>query len=254
MNAAPKGCGPAHPSLGALRSVEACSKTVSVVTGQLRELSAFRGRRLLDVGCGDGSFTIALSSDFDEIHGIDVQEPGLDAFRTRVQNSMKFQVHSMSAEKMTFPDNYFDSIISIEAIEHIPDLTAAVGEMCRVVRPGGELLITCPNRWFPFETHGIRWRGRPIYGRIPLLTYFPFLHNRFSLARVFTVQRLKSLFLPHGFVLKGLRYAWPTFEHGGNPLQKWFRPLFGLMRVMERSPFRMFGTSIVIRFEKLRRD
>lgn len=252
MNEPTKNFGPTQPALGALRSIEGCSKTVSVLTGRLRELSAFQGNRLLDVGCGDGSFTIALSDRFDEVHGIDVQEPGLERFRERVRTNSKFSVHSMSAETLSFPANHFDTVVSIETIEHIPDLVAAVAEISRVVRPGGEVLLTCPNRWFPFETHGIRWRGKSRYGRFPLITYVPFLHDRFSLARVFTVRRLKKLFIPHGFVLTGIRYAWPTFEHGGNPLQAMFRPLFGLMRTMEGSPLRMFGTSIVIRFEKVR--
>jgi SAM-dependent methyltransferase len=242
--------GPKQPSLGALRSTEACAKTISVLTGRLRELSAFQGHRLLDVGCGDGSFTLELSAGFDEVHGIDVQEPGLRRFREKVRTNGKFYVHSMSAEAMNFPDHYFDTVVSIETLEHIPDLGAAVGEISRVLRPGGELSVTCPNRWFPFENHGIRVRGKMIGGRIPLITYFPFLHDRFSVARVFTVRRLKNLFLPRGFAVKGKCYAWPTFEHGGNPLQAWFRPLFGLMRAMETSPLRMFGTSIVMAFQK----
>jgi hypothetical protein len=83
-----------------------------------------------------------------------------------------------------------------------------------------------------------------------MLPYLPPLHDRLSLARVFTVRRLDSLFIPLGFATGGLDYLWPTFEHGGNALQPLLKPLFGLMRCLEKSPVRMFGTSIVRRYLK----
>jgi hypothetical protein len=45
-------------------------------------------------------------------------------------------------------------------------------------------------------------------------------------------------------------YAWPTFEHGGNPLQWLIKPTFGLMRKLEQSPVRMFGTSVFVKYVK----
>ena len=205
---------------------------------------------MLDVGCGGGTITRCVSDGFGEIHGIDVQAPGLEQFRQAVANDPRFHIRLMSASTMDYPDGFFDTLISIETIEHIPDLIGAAQEFYRVIRPGGECLITCPNRLFPFENHGIKVGQREIMGRIPLITYLPPLHDRFSVARVFTVRGLDRLFCPLGFRRTKLDYAWPTFEHGGNPFQPMLRPLFGLMRRLERSPLRMFGTSIVVRFEK----
>ena len=154
----------------------------------------------------------------------------------------------MSASAMTFPDAHFDTIVSIETLEHIPDLAGAAKEMHRVLRPGGELLITVPNRWFPFENHGMRIGSWERHGRIPLLTYLPFLHRRWSLARVFKASDLDALFVPHGMERTATAYAWPTFEHGGNRLQPLLKPLFGAMRALEESPLRMFGTSVIVRY------
>jgi SAM-dependent methyltransferase len=237
------------PIVGAPRS-HSCCRTIQVFEQKLSALAPLMGGRALDVGCGDGSFTEALTGGYDEVHGIDVQKEWLDRFRARCDGDSRFHIHEMSASEMTFPDNFFDTIISVETIEHIPDLEGAAREMARVLKSGGDLVLTCPNRWFPFENHGVRWRGREISRRIPLLTYLPPLHDRFSLARVFTVRRLKQIFQPQGFVLRGVDYAWPTFEHGGNSLQKYLRGLFGVMRVLERSPLRMFGTSILTHFVK----
>lgn len=225
-------------------------KTVGVITGLLRRLGRFSGERLLDVGCGDGTFTIALSANFRAVHGIDVQEEYLEHFRSATKGNPRFEIAQMSASAMTFPDGHFDTIVTIETLEHVPDLPGAAAEICRVLKPGGELLITVPNRWFFFENHGMRVGGREIGGRIPLLPYLPWLHRRFSIARVFSVRDLDSHFAARGLTRTGLAYAWPTFEHGGNRLQPLLRSLFGLMRWMETSRLRMFGSSVVVRYTK----
>jgi SAM-dependent methyltransferase len=235
--------------IGAARDAS-LPRTMAVFTDKLRQMGKFSGERLLDVGCGSGAFTRALGTAFRQVHGIDVQEPYLAQFRAAVKDDKRFVVSNMSASEMTFPDNHFDTIVTIETLEHVPDLAGAAGEIFRVLRTGGELLITVPNRWFPFENHGLRLGSWVHGGRIPLLTYLPWLHRRLALARVFTVPDLDSLFAVQGLTRVAVDYAWPTFEHGGNPFQRFLRPTFGLMRKLERSPLRMFGTSVVVKYVK----
>ena len=244
-----KQIGPAQPFVGCSRDAS-CRKTIEVFKKKLSQLSPLTGQRVLDVGCGEGSFTVAVTGSFTEVHAIDVQEQGLSKFRARVNGNPRFRIQPMSASAMTFADGFFDTIISIETLEHIPDLPGAIGEFARVLRPGGECLITVPNRLFPFENHGMKIGQREFARRIPLLPYIPPLHDRLSLARVFTVRTLDRIFLAKGFSRAALGYLWPTFEHGGNALQPLLKPLFGLMRRMEESPLRMFGTSIVVRYVK----
>ena len=188
-----------------------------------------------------------LGDKFKEVHGIDVQEDYLQRFKDSVSGQPKFFVANMSASAMTFPNDYFDTIVTIETLEHVEDLDGTARETCRVLKPGGELLITVPNRWFPFENHGMRI-GNWSCGRVPLLPYWPWLHRRIALARVFTVRALDSLFTKRGLIRAAVGYAWPTFEHNGNPFQRYLKPLFGLMRTMENSPFRMFGSSVVVKY------
>lgn len=235
--------------VGAPRS-SSQQKTLAVITSKLRQFGSFSGERLLDIGCGDGTFTIPLSSGFSEVHGIDVQEDFLELFRGNVNDDPKFTIRNMSASAMTFPDAFFDTIVTIETLEHVPDLKGAASEICRVLKPGGELLITVPNRWFPFENHGCRIGGKEWGGRIPLLTYLPWLHRRISIARVFKVSDLDALFVTGELTRVKVDYAWPTFEHGGNALQPLLKPLFGVMRTMEESPLRMFGTSVIVQYTK----
>jgi SAM-dependent methyltransferase len=238
-----------QPNLGG--PAEDTWQVVQVLSGKLAEQINFRGERYLDVGCGNGAFTIGLGREFSEVCGIDVEEARLAEFHQKVEDRdlRNYTVLSMSAEMMDFPDNYFDVITAIEVIEHIPSLGAALDEIHRVLKPGGIFGITCPNRLFPFETHGIWWRGEEKNGRYPLLPYIAPLHNRFALARVFTANDLQRLLLPRGFRRLGLDYAYPTFERG-NRLGRLARPLKGLMRTLEDSSLRRFGVSIVTSYQK----
>jgi SAM-dependent methyltransferase len=238
------------PFVGAPRDA-GYKKTISVFQTKIRNISNLTGDKLLDVGCGDGSFTIPLADNFKKVVAIDVQQNFLDSFKAKVLGTDKFEILNMSAEKMDFENNTFDAIITIETIEHIPDLQKAASEFYRVLKPGGELIITCPNRLFPFENHGMRIGKREFHTRIPLLTYFPFLHSKYSLARVFTVSSLHKLFVPIGFKKEKIDFIWPTFEHGGNIFTPVLRPLFKVMRLMERSFVRPFGTSILIKYKKV---
>lgn len=228
----------------------ALTKTVDVITGKLHRLGRLSGDRLLDVGCGDGTFTRALGARFREICGIDVQDTYLEQFRVAVQGHPRFLIANMSASEMRFPDDHFDTIITIETLEHIPNLNGAATEICRVLRRGGELLITVPNRWFPFENHGARLGRWHWGGRVPLLTYWPWLHRQTAVARVFRIRDLDSLFATQGLQRTAVDYAWPTFEHGGNPFQPFLKPFFRLMRKGEESPLRMFGSSVIVRYMK----
>jgi SAM-dependent methyltransferase len=185
------------------------------------------------------------------VFGIDVESERLADFRRKIQarGLKNYTVMSMSAEKMDFPDNYFDVVTAIEVIEHIPNLGVALDEIHRVLKPGGIFGITCPNRLFPFETHGIWWRGEEKNGRYPLLPYIPPLHRRLALARVFTANDPQHLLLPRGFRRLDLDYAYPTFERG-NQLGRIARPLRGLMRTLEQTRLRRFDVSLVASYQK----
>ena len=226
-------------------------EVVDVLSGKLRRQIDFQGQRYLDIGCGNGAFTLRLGSGFDEVHGVDVEQERLADFERKIRQNRATNVtaHLMSAEALDFPDDYFDVVTAIETIEHIPDLDSALDEIFRVLKPGGLFGITAPNRLFPFETHGIWWKGEERGGRVPLLPYVPPLHDRLALARVFTNRSLKRLLEPRGFTRIGLDYAYPTLERG-HRFGRWASSLKGRMRKLEESKMRCFGVSIVTTYQK----
>jgi ubiquinone/menaquinone biosynthesis C-methylase UbiE len=101
-------------------------------------LSLPKGLRWLDVGCGNGAFTEAVVAHAApaEVTGIDPSEGQLAYARTRPGTKLA-QFRTGSAQALPFADDSFDAAIMALVISFVPDALAAVGEMARVVRPGG---------------------------------------------------------------------------------------------------------------------
>lgn len=95
------------------------------------------GDRVLEVGCGAGHLVKRLAERGIDIVGIDVNPNATEVAGTD-------RVIEMAAESLDFPDDEFDAIVSVHAIEHIPELEAAAAEMARVLKPGGSALYIYP--------------------------------------------------------------------------------------------------------------
>jgi hypothetical protein len=89
-------------------------------------------------------------------------------------------------------------------IEHVQDDRAAICEMFRVLRspdptsgkPGGRAVIFCPNRGYPYETHGIFWNGKYYFGNKLFVNYLPrTLRNKLAPhVRVYSKSDMQKLF------------------------------------------------------------
>jgi ubiquinone/menaquinone biosynthesis C-methylase UbiE len=110
----------------------------------LRErLGCISGGRILDVATGDGSFVRLLADnlkDYSEIIGIDVDESAVTASREKNSNNrITFAV--MSGDCIRFEDNGFDTVAISNSLHHLADLENTLGEMRRVLKPGGLVVI-----------------------------------------------------------------------------------------------------------------
>jgi SAM-dependent methyltransferase len=99
-----------------------------------------KGLTWLDVGCGNGAFTETLieKNAPAEVVGIDPSEGQLAYARTRPGTKLA-KFHRAGAQELPFPDNSFDAAVMPLVISFVPDPVKAVGEMKRVVRPGGTI-------------------------------------------------------------------------------------------------------------------
>lgn len=104
------------------------------------------GPRTLDAGCGEGYGADALATaggDTGVTVGVDLDDESVRHVRRRYP-----QVHAVRAElgALPFPEGVFDLVVSFQVIEHVWDVPGYVRSLRRVVRPGGEVLISTPNR------------------------------------------------------------------------------------------------------------
>ena len=193
-----------------------------------------KARRYLDVGCGNGFITELVAPDFDEVVGIDMEEARLEDFRAHINSKPNFQILSMSAAEIEFPNEFFPFITSFEVLEHVPALDVSVREMVRVCMRGGIIVVSVPQVWFPFENHGAQI-GRWLYLRkIPLLPYIRPLHRKWSLARVFSSAEMDRLFIPQGMELLGTSYVSPQFERAAAQANSWESKFAFLKHVLSR--------------------
>lgn len=102
-----------------------------------RLLAPRPGERVLEVGCGRGHLTARLAA-----AGVDIV--GVDANPHAEAEAVSQAVRHMRAEALAFADDTFDKVVSIHALEHIPDLDGALADIARVLRPGGRALHVYP--------------------------------------------------------------------------------------------------------------
>ncbi len=102
------------------------------------------GQRVLDIGCGSGALTDAVArrvGPTGSVLGIDPAPEMVEFCRGRAAPSTRFEV--MSAEHLALEDASFDVVVSMAALHHIgvDQRAEAVGEIFRVLRPGGLVMI-----------------------------------------------------------------------------------------------------------------
>lgn len=101
-------------------------------------LGLSRGATVLDAPCGDGSLAAALRRDGYDAHGIDIDASGARLLGTAYHRA------DLNAP-LPFADALFDAVLSIEGIEHLKNRYGYLDEIRRVLRPGGQLILTTPN-------------------------------------------------------------------------------------------------------------
>jgi SAM-dependent methyltransferase len=119
------------------------------------------GKRLLNAGCGAGSLTMRLLDKGFDVTSLDASEPSIDDLSARVGElypDRDLPVMVGDVCELPFSDREFDGAVCGEVLEHLDDDRAAVGEIARVLRPGGLLVATVPaNPWrYDWADH---WAG-----------------------------------------------------------------------------------------------
>ncbi|MBB5174004.1 class I SAM-dependent methyltransferase [Texcoconibacillus texcoconensis] len=136
--------------------------------------------RVLDIACGAGYGAKMLAKKnkkvIDEIIAVDIDEEAIDYGQGQYYHPLlSFQVADLTDEQLTNQLGTFDTIVSFETIEHVPDDEFAIQQFHRLLKPGGKLIVSTPFG---------KGRGKPTkepfhYHQITVYEFFS-LFNSFS--------------------------------------------------------------------------
>jgi arsenite methyltransferase len=107
-------------------------------------LGAQPGERIIDVGCGPGFYVAELLEEMGSegsVLGIDLSEAMLALAARRCERHENASFARADASSLPAADASFDAALSVQVMEHVPDVGAALEEIRRVLRPGGRCVI-----------------------------------------------------------------------------------------------------------------
>jgi ubiquinone/menaquinone biosynthesis C-methylase UbiE len=206
----------------------------------MRRHVQLEGERILDIGCGVGAFVRRLREFSPRVAGMDV-----DAERVLEGGKEVPGLALAVGEQLPYRDSTFDVVLLHEVLEHVTDDLATLKETRRVLAPGGKAVIFCPNRLYPFETHGIFLGKRYVFGNIPLVNYLPNGLRDYLVphARAYTKGRLSRIYRRAGLRPLLHSYVFPGFDHIMARRKFVGRALRWGLYPFENSPLRIFGLS-----------
>lgn len=143
-------------------------------------------KKILDVGCANGAILKPFQKRH-ELHGVDISEV---LVKQACANGFAAKIHDLMQGPLPYPDGTFDVVFSGETIEHQLDTDWLLLEFNRVLKPGGQLILTFPNI-------------RTVVGIAMLLLFDlpPMYSARYRAGhfRDFTLRSMKLALAKHGF-------------------------------------------------------
>jgi len=158
-----------------------------VILDFLRASTPAAGDRVLDVGCGSSR----IIQDLPEAIGLDLLLPKLRFLRARHGRLLQGSIFALP-----FRDESFGALICSEVIEHIPDTPGVMGEMTRVLRQGGTLIVGTPDYARP-----LWWIIEWIYGKL-----LPGAYAQEHITH-YTRDSLAARLGHHGYTIESVRYV-----------------------------------------------
>lgn len=175
-----------HPWKMDSLAVSRVSKIVQLVGSQ---------KRVLDVGCYDGTITSQIMKNGNTVIGVDNSLPAI-----RLARKKGVTAHLLDLEKSEVPKAWgkFDVVVAGEIIEHLIDTDSFVDHMKHALKPGGYVVITTPN------LAGIGSRISLLMGKTPwMIENEVSVHNSGHI-RYFTPETLSALLRRHKFTIDKL--------------------------------------------------
>lgn len=130
-----------HESLADVEEVpDATAPWHELVKPQLGDVA---GLRVLEIGCGRGAFAVYLADRGADLVAADFSPSAVELTAKLLAGRGEARVEDI--QSLSFPDDWFDLVISLETLEHVPDPSRGLAELVRVTRRGGRVIVTTPN-------------------------------------------------------------------------------------------------------------
>ena len=227
---------PAHLARG--KSAESTDLLIVRRYRLVTRMAPPRGDVLLDFGCGTGTQTLLFAPHFRKTLAVDIDEGSLGTLAQSARAAgLSDRVVPLHYDGASIPieSRSVDYAISFEVLEHVDDEAKALSELLRVLRPGGVLAMSVPNRWWIFETHGaalplLKWN------RVPFFSWLPRpLHDRWARARIYSRREIVTRLGRAGFTVERSLYITAPMDVIRNP---------GVQRLLRAAVFRGDRTRI----------
>lgn len=121
----------------------------------------FSGKLILEVGCGAGIDSAEFARNDARVISTDLTRQGTELTRDLlIKSGLPSSVIQSDAKALPFKDNTFDCVYSFGVLHHIPDVEVALGEIYRVLKPGGRVMVMLYHRDSLLYAYSIiYWRG-----------------------------------------------------------------------------------------------
>lgn len=169
----------------------------------LIDFESMNGKRVLEIGCGQGSHAELIARAGGQYTGIDITEMAVRRTCKRFQlNNLSGRIIQMDAEKMAFADKSFDFVWSWGVIHHSRNTKAIVDEIYRVLVPGGvaQIMVYHKNSLRYFVQGGLR--DGVLKGKLLTMSLYE-VNKRFTdgaIAHHYTRYEAKQMFARFGQV------------------------------------------------------
>jgi len=195
---------------------------------------------VLENGCGVGMYVEHLAPFGGTVVGLEYDFERAAEARTKSPHILK-----AAGESLPLPSATFDLILSHEVIEHVQNDRSAICEIVRALKPGGRAVIFCPNRGYPFETHGLYWNGKYYFGNKLFINYLPrTLRDKLAPhVRVYSTSDMRRLFegLPVKLIEKTILFG--AYDNIIARFGSAGKILRGILQFLEKTPLKIFGLS-----------
>jgi malonyl-CoA O-methyltransferase len=111
------------------------------------------GRRVLDLGCGTGRYCALLARLGAKVVGLDPSREMLRRARPKITAGTHFELKQGTIDQVDYPDGHFDLIVSALTFGHLPELEPVFGEVVRLLKENGRLVISDIHPYWPVSGH-----------------------------------------------------------------------------------------------------